>query len=289
VEEGDQVNKGDVIARLSDRDCRADLRKTRAEVEAKQAQLKLLKAGARPEEIELAKTLVTKAEERIKYARSRVGMDKTLFDDRLISRREYEETQESLGLRQQELQEARDRLAVLLAGSRPEEIEATEAEIRRLTAHERYLQEQLALLTVVSPISGVVTTHKPKEKIGEHVGRGDLIAEVHELKTVTVEIAVPEKEIADVRVGQRIVLKARAHSQRQFESEVKAIAPIASDEDNPVSGHTVLVTTRLNNADALLKPAMTGSAKIYCGRQRLFDLVTRRFLRYLRVEFWSWW
>ena len=104
------------------------------------------------------------------------------------------------------------------------------------------------------------------------MGRGDLIAEVHELKTVTVEIAVPEKEIADVRVGQRIVLKARAHSQRQFESEVRAIAPIASDEDNPVSGHIVLVTTRLNNADGLLKPAMTGTAKIYCGQQKLFPV-----------------
>jgi len=289
VEEGDHVNKGDVIARLSDRDFSADLRKTRAEIEAKQAQLKLLKAGARPEEIELAKTLVQKAEERIKYAQSRVGMDKTLFADQLISRREVEETQESLGLRQMEFQEARDRLTVLLAGSRLEEIEATEAEIRRLTAHEHYLQEQFNLLTVVSPTSGVVTTHKPKEKIGERVGRGDLIAEVHELKTVTVEIAIPEKEIAEVRRGQKILLKARAYPQRQFASEVIAIAPIASAEDDPVAGHTVLVTTRLNNADDLLKPSMTGTAKIYCGEHRLWDLVTRRFVRFFRVEFWSWW
>ena len=216
-------------------------------------------------------------------------MDKALFDDRLISQRELEETQELLGLRKKDLQEARDRLAVLLAGSRPEEIEATEAEIRRLKGRERHLQDQIELLTVVSPSSGVVTTHKPKEKIGEHVARGELIVEVHELKTVTVEIAVPEKEIAEVRPGQKIVLKARAYPQRQFTSEVIAIAPIASSTDDPISGRTVLVTTRLDNADDLLKPAMTGVAKIHCGEQKLFDLMTRRFVRFLRVEFWSWW
>jgi hypothetical protein len=51
----------------------------------------------------------------------------------------------------------------------------------------------------------------------------------------------------------------------------------------------VLVTTRLDNAGGLLKPEMTGNAKIHGERQRLIELVTRRLVRFLRVEFWSWW
>src|SRR5688572_18959869 len=39
---------------------------------------------------------------------------------------------------------------------------------------------------------------------------------------------------------------------------------------------TANTAIRLNNADDLFKPAMTGTAKIYCGEHRLFDLVTRR-------------
>jgi len=50
---------------------------------------------------------------------------------------------------------------------------------------------------------------------------------------------------------------------------------------------TVLVTTQLDNAAGLLKPEMTGNAKVYCGKQRAIDLVMRRIVRYLRVEFWS--
>ena len=47
VEEGTTVNKGDPIARLSDRDYRAELGKLRAEIDEKQANLRMLRAGPR--------------------------------------------------------------------------------------------------------------------------------------------------------------------------------------------------------------------------------------------------
>jgi len=39
----------------------------------------------------------------------------------------------------------------------------------------------------------------------------------------------------------------------------------------------------------LLKPEMTGQAKIFCGQRRVLDLVTRRAVQTLKVDFWSWW
>jgi multidrug resistance efflux pump len=289
AEEGDFVEQGAPIARLSDRDLSADLRKILAEIEARQAQLRLLKAGTRSEEIDLARTQLAKSEERLKFARGHLERDRLLVEQKLISEKEFEETRELVAVREKELQEANERLKLFLAGCRPEEIEALEAEIRRLTAQECYLQDQLKSLTVASPIAGVITTHKLEEKIGENMKKGDLIAEVHALKTVTVEIAVPEKEIADVQVGQKVVLKARAHPRRTFEGKVAAIAPMASKQTDWQPERTLLVTTRIDNAANLLKPEMTGNAKIYCGRQRLLELVSRRLIRYLRVEFWSWW
>ena len=112
---------------------------------------------------------------------------------------------------------------------------------------------------------------------------------MHALKTVMVEIAVPEKEIADVQVGHKVVLKAQAHSHTTFEGRVIAIAPIVTKQTDWQPERTVLVTTRLDNTAGLLKPEMTGNAKVYCGKQRAIDLVLRRIVRYLRVEFWSWW
>jgi putative peptide zinc metalloprotease protein len=289
-DEGDAVNRGDLVVRLADRDTRAELRKTKAAMEEKQANLRLLKAGPRSEQVDLAKTSVAKAEERIKYARSEMERDKTLAAAQLVSQKELEVAEEQVAVREKELQEAREQLKLLLAGSRPEEVEALEAEINRLSAQQRYLEEQLQLLSVTSQAGGVITTRKLKEKIGQHVNKGDLIAEVNELKTVTAEIIVPEKEIADVQVGERVVLKARAYPGRNFEGTVTAVAPIATKPaEQSLPNRTVLVTTQLDNSALLLKPAMSGMAKIYCGDRRALDLISRRFVRYLRVEFWSWW
>ncbi len=289
ADEGDFVDQGAPIARLSDRDYSAELRKTHAEIDAKQAQLNLLKAGPRVEEITLARTLVAKAEERLTFSRGHLERDKLLVEQKLISEKEFQETRELVAVRGKKLEEARERLKGLLAGSRPEEIEALEADLRRLNSHGSYLQDQLKSLNVLSPIAGVITTHKLREKIGENVKKGDLIADVNAVKTVTVEIAVPEKEIADVKIGNKVVLKARAYPRSTFEGQVAAVAPIVTKQTDWQPERTVLVTTQLDNSGGLLKPEMTGNAKVYCGQQRAIDLVLRRIVRYLRVEFWSWW
>jgi putative peptide zinc metalloprotease protein len=286
--EGAFIEKGEPIARLSDFDYTAELRKVKAEIEAKQAQLKLTKAGTRQEEIKLARTQIAKAADRYNFGKTYFERDKQAYQQKLISQKEFEETRESFSLRAKELQEAKERLNVLVAGSRPEEIEALNADIRKLQSHEQYLLEQSQSLLITSPISGVVTTHKLSEKVGENVKKGDLIAEVFELKTVLVEIAVPEKEIGEVQVGQKVVLKARAHPGITFEGKINSIAPVAIKPDEWSPDRTVMVTTQLDNSAGKLKPEMTGHAKIYCDEKNLLALTTYRFVRYFRVEFWSW-
>jgi multidrug resistance efflux pump len=289
-DEGDSIDAGEWVARLDDRDRRAELRKLKAEMEERQAQLRMLKAGPRSEEVDLAQTSAAKAEERLKYARSELERNKSLAALQLVSQKELEQAEEQVAVRDKELQEARQQLKLLLAGSRPEQIEALEAEVNRLTAQQHYLEEQLQLLTIKSPASGVITTRKLKEKVGQYLNKGDLVATVHELKTVTAEIAVPEKEIAEVTVGQRVVLKARAHPQASFAGTVVAIAPVATKPAEQWQiDRAVIVTTELDNHSLMLKPEMSGRAKIYCGERRAIDLLTRRLVRYLRVEFWSWW
>jgi multidrug efflux pump subunit AcrA (membrane-fusion protein) len=179
----------------------------------------------------------------------------------------------------------------LLSGSRREEIEGAEAEMASLEAQQAYLKEQIQLMNVVSPISGVITTptRQLRELIGQRVAKGDLIAEVQELRTVTAEIAVSEQEIGDVQVGQPVILKVRAYPGMTFEGKVRSIATTANERIDGVKGSTVLVSTQLDNTSLLLKPDMTGNAKIYCGPRQLIDIVTRRIARYIKVEFWSWW
>lgn len=291
-DEGDRVQKGEVIARLNDRDLRARLAELAAEIEADSAKLKMLKAGPRPEEIEQARTAVAKANEQLKYAKRVFDIDSVLAKQWLIAKRDYELSEENVAVREKELQAANDNLNLLLAGTRPEQIAAMAAEVNQLKAQQNYLQEQLKLLTVTSPVTGIIATHRIKEELGQHVKKGDLIAAVDELNTVVAEIVVSEKDIADVNVGQKVVLKARAMPQTSFEGTVTSIAPVASapkENENPRNPRTILVMTQLENPALQLQPQMSGRAKIYCAEDNALHLLLRRFIRYFRVEFWSWW
>src|SRR4051812_999230 len=73
---------------------------------------------------------------------------------------------------------------VLQAGTRSEAIEAMQAEVARLETQQQYLADERRQVQIVSPASGVVTTSKPKEKVGQHVERGDLIVEVFDVQRV---------------------------------------------------------------------------------------------------------
>src|SRR6266516_3095258 len=260
VDESDRVERGSAIARLSELDLAAELRKLRAEIEEKQAKLKMLKIGSRPEQIEMARATVKKDEEVLQFARSSLEMEALLYKEKLSSKKDFEEAKEKLTLREKELEQTLGNLTLLLAGSRPEEIDATQAEIARLDAQKKYLEDQTRRLTIASPIRGFITTHKLKDRIGQSVKRGDLVAEVQEIQTVTAEILVPEKEISDVREGQRIVLKARAHPTRRFEGSVFSIAPVAMRDTNGFGGRQFIVTTKLEKPELSLRSDMSGNA-----------------------------
>jgi multidrug efflux pump subunit AcrA (membrane-fusion protein) len=165
------------------------------------------------------------------------------------------------------------------------------------------------MLTVYSPSTGVVATPTLQLKQLTHqlVKKGDLIAKVFDLRTVTTQIAVDEKDIADVRVNQKVELRARAYPDEVFYGTVNFVstsvlgnsAPSANGgEAAPISiasssssntKKSILITTQIDNHSLLLKPEMTGQAKILCGQRRALDLVTRRFAHAVKVEFWSWW
>jgi hypothetical protein len=129
------------------------------------------------------------------------------------------------------------------------------------------------------------------------VRKGDLIAKVYDFVSVTAHISIPEKEIAGIMVGQPVALRTRAYPDMEFHGKVTAIATSARGKAassgptsfEPATDKTVLVSTEIDNRSLLLKPEMTGQAKIYCGPRKIIDLVKRRLDRTFKVEFWSWW
>jgi putative peptide zinc metalloprotease protein len=287
VDEGAHVAAGDTIARLAARDDEAQLRMVEAEVAAQRARLQMLRAGPRRKEIAVAQLAVDKAEQHLPFAVAELQRAQALASVEAVTRADVEQAQESVAVLTKERDEARARLELLRAGTRPESLTALEQEIVGAQARQHQLEERLARLVVTAPHGGVITTPKLTQRVGEYVKPGDLIAQLYAVDTVRAEIAVPEREIGEVRVGQRGVLRLRAYPERAFGGRVTAVAP-AAELDN-AGERIVRVTIDFPNDSDLIKPEMSGYARIYSGKRPALDVLTRRFRRFLRVEFWSWW
>ena len=310
VNEGVAVQTGDVIARLSNRANVAELRKTEASIQDTRAQLDKLLAGPAREEVALAEVAMSRVEDRLRFAQDNATRVAHLFETAAATRQEQEAADDQVRLARHDSVDARARLALLRARVRPEDIESARGKLALLEAQQRFLEGQVRSLTIISPTAGIVATpsRQLKDLVGQFVSPGTLIAKVYDFSTVTAQLVVSEKEIADVRVGQPVALRVRAYPDVAFHGTVTAVAtevaPMTSSSQSTsgssssstttvsTSGgpsRAFVVTTQIDNHDLLLKPGMTGQGKIYAGDRRIIGLITRRLARTFKVEFWSWW
>jgi membrane fusion protein, multidrug efflux system len=200
-----------------------------------------------------------------------------------------------------EVAEARARMSAVLNTVRPEQIEAIRAQIERLETERDHIASQMEMLEVTTAVGGIVGTPSMelKQLRRQMVKRGDKIAIVHDARAMQAEIAVSERDIAEVGVGQPVELMVRAYpgvSLRGTVTAISAAAVAGSDSDPPLFAlgaptqktGALMVRTQLEKSPLLLKPDMTGQARIACGRRTLAGLAAWRVARVFNTEFWSW-
>ena len=153
----------------------------------------------------------------------------------------------------------------------------------RLHEEISYLKQISGRLAIHSPVAGVITTDRLKQKIGDYFEEGELICEVEDAQQLEVVIALDEDQAARVSPGQTVRMKARSLPFEVFEVEVERIDPRADKGD--VQSH-VNIYCRLDDPQGRLRSGMTGHARIECGRGSLAAIFAKNCLRFIRTEFW---
>src|SRR5262249_22627955 len=126
-------------------------------------------------------------------------------------------------------------------------------------------------------------TPRLKEKVGQSLHEGDLIGVVEARAALELEIALAEQDVARVRPGQAIRLKARALPYETFTTVVDRVAASGVRGEAQSS---VTVYGRLDQAPDDLRTEMTGYARIDTGRRPIGAILVDRMLRVVRTEFW---
>jgi putative peptide zinc metalloprotease protein len=310
VKEGQWVTRGAPIARISARTHQKNLKASQAKLDEAKAELQLLKAGPKREEIERARADVRTAETSLAWSGPRAERFAQLYAQKLVSEQEHENALRQRDVDRAMLDEAKANLKYVTSGARPEQIKAVQAEIRSLQALVDNYRTDVQRTTLKSPIAGWVVTPRIEELAGTYLrpGQRDLVVQIEDSRTIRAEVEVPEEDVGGVSVGAEVKVVPWAFHEVTFHGAVVSIAPVAATntaESNtatvrgPAQGGTqvamsgsseraVRVITEIPNPEGLLKTDMTGYAKIATGDRPVWDVLFRPIIRWFKVEVWYW-
>jgi multidrug resistance efflux pump len=277
VREGDQVRAGQVLARLDRSELQADLEMTQARIERAEAELDLLLDGPEKEHVAQARERVKAAQAEVSHLRARHERLQRLREEGLVAADLYEQVRKELRVSEGSLRAARDEARLVEKGARPEKIDSARAEVARLQTQAADLLRQLAACELRAPIDGVVVTPDLSQRLGQRIPSGGELMEIADVSELQPEIRVAEREIGDVRVGQEIRFKLAAYPDETFTGTVREVSPAAAEDD--MGQAFFRVKASVEDPDGVIRPGMTGSAKIQCGRRSLGRLWVRRALR----------
>ncbi len=285
VREGDGVEAGQPIARLRQPDPATGLEMARARLRETRAAIRLLLAGAKAEAVERAAASVREAETKLSWSDPRATRYAELHEQKLLSRQELDDAQWIRDGDWSELEEARAQLALVASEARAEQIEALEARARKYEAQIEDYETQIALSELTSPASGRILTPHIDRAVGRYLKAGDLFATIGDTRTVLARVDVPEGSARDVAVGAPVRLVAWSEPDQKIEGRVIGVAPVATPAEG---GPVVRVTTEIPDAGGVIRPEMTGFAKVAVGTRPLGQVLFWKIVRFVRVRVWSW-
>ena len=137
-------------------------------------------------------------------------------------------------------------------------ISSSQLDQTRTRAESARLNKELARISlkkslISSPLDGTVKTRYVK--VGEFVRKGDKLVEILDLSRVIVKVNIPELEILEIKIGQKVEIGLYIMEEIIFSGEVKNIG-LEADSNN----RTFPVEIHVSNSERMLRPGMLARA-----------------------------
>ena len=165
-------------------------------------------------------------------------------------------------------------------------VSVLDAQVAQAEAELELVNERLRRTQLLAPFDGIVVSGDLSRSLGSPVERGQVLFEIAPLDAYRVVLQVDETEISRIQVGQRGHLALAAVPDRSLPLVVDKITPVAEASEQQ---NRFRVEARLEVLERLLRPGMSGIAKIEIEQRSLFWIWTHRLFDWLRLRLWSWW
>lgn len=226
VEEGDRVQRGQVLAEIENDDYRARVAAAEAELAQREAELRRTVNGARTQERGEAQAAVQAAKAVLDNSKSEAERRRGLADRNTISRDEADRYERQYQVARAQYEQASQHFALMDAEAREEDRARAEAAVA--TAHAQ-LAEARAFLEktyIRAPINGVIL--RKLRHNGESVSTqfDSPVITMADDSTLRVRLDVDESDVSKLQVGQRAYVTAEAYGTRRFSGHVIRVGKI---------------------------------------------------------------
>ena len=266
AEEGDRVARGTVVARLESADLEHEVALRQAEVAVARATFAELQAGYRVEEVAQARASLVQARAELTRAETDWQRQQALFAQGAVAARETEALQAAFEVARGRVDEAGQRLALLVKGFRPEQVEQARARLQQAEEALALAHTRLGYAELTAPLSGVVLSENVEP--GEFVAAGTPVVTLGALDPVWLRAYINESDLGRVKLGQSAQVTTDTYPGKAYRGIVTFIAQdaeftpknVQTDKERVKLVYRIKIT--LANPEQELKPGMPADAQI---------------------------
>ena len=211
IQEGDTVRSNQTVIRL-------EAPELKARKDQITAQLAEWRAGARKEEIAAAKAEMEAIAADLEFARSEEKRTAQLVSSGAIATSERERALARANTVEKSLAASRSRYELLQAGTRPERISQTEAQLAEI-------ETQLRELDVRAPTEAVVETLHVK--LGDVLPPNGPVATLLLTTHLWIRVYVPAPWLGHLKIGDKVRVRVDSFQNKDFEGQIEQIARAA--------------------------------------------------------------
>jgi HlyD family secretion protein len=272
--EGDKVKAGDVIARLDTVDAEHDLARARAELHGADAELRLLLAGTRREDIQRAEAELARAEADLAGATLDLNRLEGLANRGTATLKARDDARTRKEMLERIAAGDRAELEKLKAGPRPQEIDQARAQRAAAAATVAIIEQRITDATVLAPSDGVITSRASEP--GEVLPPGALLYVLTDIAHPWLNVYVDEPALAFIRLGEPVTVRVDGRRE-SFTGKVTYVSQVA--EFTPKNVQTpeeraklvFRVKVGLENPQGVFKPGMPADAYFSTSSQARTD------------------
>ena len=202
VSQGQRVEKGELLYRLSTPELDAKLQQAEAAKSAAVAMDQKALSGARKQQIEAARNMWQKAQAGTTLSKQTYQRVKALYEQGVVAAQRYDEAQAAYEAARATELAAKAEYDLAVAGASSEDREAAAAQVRQATASVSEVESYISDALVYSPITGEVATIIAEA--GELVGSGYPVISLIDTSDEWVTFNIKETLLPRISIGQQM-------------------------------------------------------------------------------------